>query len=482
MYTVPRGVEFTDDLVREAISYNDTFRDAYDNNYSYDYDELEEFYVGKHPILKRKKVPTLKNNKLIINHAKYITDAYTGYLMGNPVEYQMHSSADDSDNENKATDPKSAIEQAYRSQSISNHDSKLAKLVSVFGRAYEYTFANEDGELRTVSIDPRNCVIAYDDTFEHKKQFAVIYNGVWNENEKVYENVTVITKDEIIEYTSLMNEKERKPHYFGDVPVVEVLNNEGGFGDFEPVIPLIEAYNILQSDRVNDKEQLVDALLCAYGFDIPQSDAETAGRTRMLTNLPADGKMEYLTKSLKEADTEVLKKSITDDIHKISMVPNLADENFAGNSSGVAIRYKLLMFEQATKTKERFMEQGLKERWSIYNNYLVKKERMPIIPAHDIDAVFKRSLPQNDLETSQMIMNLSNIVDDATLLGQLSFVQDAEAVVEKKREEKEQNMNFQLPQFGSQEATDNVAEDVMEEESVERQKSLLDNIRTIIRG
>lgn len=164
------------------------------------------------------------------------------------------------------------------------------------------------------------------------------------------------------------------------------------------------------------------------------------------------------------------------------MVPNLADENFAGNSSGVAIRYKLLMFEQATKTKERFMEQGLKERWSIYNNYLVKKERMPIIPAHDIDAVFKRSLPQNDLETSQMIMNLSNIVDDATLLGQLSFVQDAEAVVEKKREEKEQNMNFQLPQFGSQEATDNVAEDVMEEESVERQKSLLDNIRTIIRG
>jgi len=43
---------------------------------------------------------------------------------------------------------------------------------------------------------------------------------------------------------------------------------------------------------------------------------------------------------------------------KISMVPNMSDENFVGNYSGVALRYKLLTFEQAIKNKERFFEKA----------------------------------------------------------------------------------------------------------------------------
>ena len=36
-------------------------------------------------------------------------------------------------------------------------------------------------------------------------------------------------------------------------------------GDFEQVISLIDAYNTLQSDRVNDKEQFVDSLMYIKG-------------------------------------------------------------------------------------------------------------------------------------------------------------------------------------------------------------------------
>lgn len=50
-------------------------------------------------------------------------------------------------------------------------------------------------------------------------------------------------------------------HYFGAVPVTEFWNNEEQQGDFEQQISLIDAYNVLMSDRVNDKEQLVDAIL-----------------------------------------------------------------------------------------------------------------------------------------------------------------------------------------------------------------------------
>ena len=41
-----------------------------------------------------------------------------------------------------------------------------------------------------------------------------------------------------------------EPHAFGKVPIIEYKNNPEFLGDFEPVISLIDAYNLLQSDRV----------------------------------------------------------------------------------------------------------------------------------------------------------------------------------------------------------------------------------------
>ena len=119
------------------------------------------------------------------------------------------------------------------------------------------------------------------------------------------------------------------------------------------------------------------------------------------------------------------------------MVPNMADKEFANNSSGVAIKYKLLSFEQNIKNKERYMEKGLAERFVLYNHYLATKSQMQEVPVEEVDIVFKRNLPSNDFETSQMINNLADLVDSETLVSQLSFVKDASEIVELKRKEEE---------------------------------------------
>ena len=219
--------------------------------------------------------------------------------------------------------------------------------------------------------------------------------------------------------------------------MIHYKNNPELLGDFEPVITLIDAYNLLQSDRVNDKEQLVDAILCMYGIDFDDEQAEMLKESRMLANIPVDGRVEYLVKTLQEGDVDVLRQNIENDIHKISMVPNMSDENFVGNSSGVAIRYKLLAFEQNIKNKERYMEKGLMERFKLYNNYLVAISKMSEVPVEEVDAVFTRNLPSNDYEISQMINNLSDFVDTETLISQLSFIKDASEVIEAKKLEDE---------------------------------------------
>lgn len=155
----------------------------------------------------------------------------------------------------------------------------------------------------------------------------------------------------------------------------------------------------------------------------------------MISNIPQDGKIEYLIKTLNESDTDILRKNIENDIHKISMTPNLADENFANNSSGVAISYKLLSFDQNIKNKERYFERGLMERFRLYNTFLHTKSSMPIVPISEVDAVFKRNLPRNDYETSQMIMNLVGTVDKELLVSQLSFVRNSRETVELAKQE-----------------------------------------------
>ena len=424
MYTIPRGTPVNAELIQSVIEYKD--------NQVKRLTRLQNYYLGDQDINSREKSPGLSNNKVVVNHAKYIVDINTSYLLGNPVDYQATEGVD--------IEP---LRDAYKEQTINDLDVEIAKTCGIYGKAYEYVYANEESKPKSALIDNRNIVIVRDDSMEHNKLFAVLYRPVYNsaKQEVQYYEITIADKATIghykLDHNTLIELEPEQVHAFGDVPVIEYKNNAEEQGDFENVISLIDAYNLLQSDRLNDKEQLVDAILCFTNMDFDEEDAEALRVHRVISRIPADGKVEYLTKTLNEADTDVLRKTIEQDIHKISMVPNMSDENFIGNASGVAIRYKLLAFEQNIQNKERSMEKGLMERFTLYNNYLSTKEAMQQVKKTEVDAVFKRNLPSNDYETSQMIMNLDGKVDTETLIAQLSFIKDAQEIVGLAKKEKE---------------------------------------------
>jgi SPP1 family phage portal protein len=422
MYTLPKDAKITYQVLNDVISYNEQYKKRFEM--------LEHYYLGKHSILERNKDDRLSNNKVVVNHAKYITDTNVGYLLGNPVDYLVNDGYD--------IDP---VLDAYKKQTINDLDSEIAKDVSVFGMQYEYVYANENAEPRSCEVDNKNTIIVYDDTVEHNKLFGLIYRPIYEGTTFKYWEIIYVDKRVKRVYKSYSKRLQQvgteEPHAFGDVPLICYKNNPEIIGDYEPVISLIDAYNLLQSDRINDKEQLVDAILCLYGMDFDAEQAETLRESRMLANIPADGRVEYLVKTLQEGDVDVLRRNIESDIHKISMVPNMSDENFVGNSSGVAIRYKLLAFEQNIKNKERYMEKGLMERFKLYNHFLFTQSKMAIVPIEEVDATFKRNLPSNDFEISQMINNLADLVDSETLISQLSFIKDAAEVIELKAKEDE---------------------------------------------
>lgn len=412
---------------------------------------LKDLYDGKHAILKRSKTQTdLANNKLMINHAEYITDFATAYFMGNPIKYTFPE-------EETRTDDDSLL-QAFRKANITQVDTELARDLSIFGIGIEYVYQDKEGNTKSTNLDPRTAFLVVDDTVEENSLLGVhrIKKRDIN-NKEIGEVIKAITDNTVYTYEfknnglNLINEEV---NIFNQVSMIEYWNKVNQKGDFESVVSLINAYNLLQSDRVNDKEQYVDSLLVLYGTlagDNSEEKLKTARELKRLglLELSEGDKVEYLSKTFHEADVELLKKSIIEDIHKISKVPNLTDENFAGNSSGVAMKYKLLGLEQLAQTKEEYYRIGLKERIKLYSNILNIK--MISIDVDNIEMTFIRSLPVNELEIAQLITYLNNVVSQKTLLSLLPFVEDVDNEIERVEEQKQNNLKIAQQSFGGYE-------------------------------
>lgn len=316
-------------------------------------------------------------------------------------------------------------------QDIPSLDSEIVKDMSIYGRAYELIYADASSQPRSVKLNPENTFICYGQTVTESKLLAVYYYKKYDLDGSckgiecyVYDSSYIYIYSCDTDNFAALELKEKTRHYFGDVPVIEYRNNEEMQGDFEQLISLIDAYNTLASDRVNDKEQFVDAFLFLSGIDIDSDQAKKLREEKILMGFE-NSTAQYLNKNLNEADTEVLRNNLKEDIHRFSKVPDLSDESFGNNLSGVAIKYKLLGFEQHIKYKERRVAAGLRARFSLYTNFLSLKGAMEYVPTHRVDIVFNHNLPANNLEIAQMISYLADKVTQETLLGQLDFVGDA---------------------------------------------------------
>jgi SPP1 family phage portal protein len=408
---------------------------------------LTDYYLGKHDINRRiKESGDAANNRVTANYAKYITQMSVAYFMGAPVTYAASEGHDIEE-----------LKDCYLEQAISSLDCQLAKQASICGEAVEMVYVNAESRPRSCILPASQAFVVYDDTVERRKLFGVHYY-IQQKLDGTAGDAVAEAADEKHRYTFRGNgsfsglvQTGAEPHYFGAVPFIEYLNNEERQGDYEQEISLMDAYDVLMSDRVNDKEQFVDAFLLLLGMDIDSDQAKKLRREKILCG-EIGGSAEYLSKVLNEADTEVLRQAIKEDIHKLSMVPDLTDEEFAGNLSGVAIKYKLLGFEQAIRNKERLFERGLRERLALYLNFLHTRRNAPLIPLHRIDVEFHRNLPANELETAQMVSTLSGIVSDETLLTRVPFVTDAKEelkIAAKERRDKQNALAESVRDYSS---------------------------------
>lgn len=445
-----------------------------------------DYYDGKHAILRRKKSnPNASNVTVVCNHAKEITDTATGYFLSTAISFKCNDSTMDLD---KLTD-------AFDTASIDEVDHDIALDMSRCGCGYEYSYAKKDkAVLTSKGLDPLTTFIVYDDTIEQEELFAVYYDRVKDDSTGKYRYDAYILTDKYRYKMCLQGDNSQssqttpEPHYMGEVPITIYQNNKDCIGDYEQQIGLIDAYNTLMSDRINDKVQFLDALLVLYGARLADDADDGEGVSEITKALkvlhdngylemPTGAKAEYITRTFDEQGIETLRKALKEDIYAFSHVPNLTDENFAGTSSGVAMEYKLLGLENITSTKQRYHTKGLKKRIRLYCNYLGLKN-IALNPSA-IMPVYTRGLPKNILELSQIIGNLKGSVSQKTLITQLPFVEDADGEIKAVKKENKDAMQNQQSLFSGGFKTDNEPPEVGDEDDKDKKSNSIANRKTV---
>lgn len=106
------------------------------------------------------------------------------------------------------------------------------------------------------------------------------------------------------------------------------------------------------------------------------------------------------------------------------------NQNWAANTSSVALRHKLLNLENRVAIREAIMEKVIKQRLRNLCIFLYKKEGK-FYDYRDIAVKFTRNLPTDLVGLADVIVKLKDICSQETLLSLLPFVESPKIEIQK---------------------------------------------------
>ena len=385
-----------------------------------DRQRLYDYYRGEQPVNKGEAVRGRPNNLLRAPFPRYITEVHTGYFLGIPPALAYGEAA--------AGERYTALS---RELALPHLYFDLGRDLSICGAGFALVWAERSG-VRVCRCDPCDC-FAIRSGDAGAPLLAAVRRCAGGKGET---RGVLYTAERLIPFVwdgtgvTLGTAEENLLH---TIPLLPFYNNCQGVGDFEMVTGLVDAYNVLLSGALDDMQSVANAFLALYGMQgTTQKDIDNANRTRILS-LSEGGRAEFVVKNLNHEALGQLETNLRRSILQLSMTPDLCDEHFAGNSSGVALQYKLWGIEQVRAAKERTFTDGLRGLLAV----LTAGERLM---GRNIDltggtAAFYKNLPQDNTALAETLLSLSPVLSAQTILENLPWVTDVQEELRRKAAE-----------------------------------------------
>ena len=433
LYIFPADEAITPDIVSEFIALHE----------SQSLPTLQEsmrMYRGEYDILTQADKEAYKpDNRLVVGFAKYIVDSFIGFFNGIPVKVahdneQVQAFLDDFRNRNDMDD----------------NESELAKLVAIYGRAYEYLYQDEESLTQVIYNGPEDIILVHDDSIAQKPLFAIRY--YYNEDNDLAGELFTVAERFVISGKGGISFTEQEPHYYGSVPIVEYVMSEERQSIFEGVKTLMNAINRTLSEKANDIDYYADSYLKILGAELDAETIQTLRDNRTI-NMSGEGSqnvvVEFVTKPSADKAQENLIDRLIDLVYQMAMVANVNDDQFA-TASGVAQEFKLQPMSNMAKNLDRKFKSGMSRRFKMIFAIVTNIQASYRDEWFDIRYSFTRNMPRNLVDEAEVAAKLEGIVSKQTQLSTLSIVDNAKQEMERMAEEDAEAPTYDFQQAGAE--------------------------------
>ena len=405
-----------DDLTREDVVTRVNECLAWHNLNLFQENYLYWYRRGIQPILQRtKEIRPEINNKIVINNAEFVTTFKNGYFLTDPISYVSRDESTD-----KIEEYNSYIQRSGKAKA----DNEMVDWFHTVGLGVEYLEPGKDKDtpVNVYSLDPRTAFVVYSMEPGNKPVMgihAVTYNS------EVH--VDVVTKTKRFKLTGYQTNNEPLPftpppltvsaivkeekNLLGVVPFVEYQYNTVRESSFEAALPIMDAINLAESNRLDGIEQAVQQLCIAYNCQFEEGTTANSIRQAGMIVLTSHGEnkadFKLLDSVLDQTATQTTIEDLYDQMLEKCGVPSSTRNahSTSDNVGAVYLRSGWAAADTACRCTEDLFKASNRQFDEIFMTILKLKGVMDISP-DDVKVVFIRNRMENLIAKTQAALNM----------------------------------------------------------------------------
>lgn len=303
---------------------------------------LHNYYLGSQPVLHRTKEYHAEiTNRIVENHANECVGFYTGYMSGTPCSY-VRSETATGDGEEIAR-----LSNALQYEGKDALDRRLWQWMLECGQGYRIVLPDkgyngnypDETPLLVDVPDPDMAYVIYNSGIGHKP-IANVLHIPRNYQNDLNDLICVYTPNQ---YFEIDNGKVTKSenHSLGMLPMVEYKLNPERMGLFEPAIPVLDAINDLESNRLDGVAQFIQSIMvftnCLVDKDALDQVKELGAMCLKSTSgLPAS--VSQIANELDQQQSQTLLDSMLNVYRSLTAMPSATgSENATSDNVGAVI-------------------------------------------------------------------------------------------------------------------------------------------------
>jgi SPP1 family phage portal protein len=412
---------------------------------------LFEYERGNQEILKRKKeIRPEINAKVVVNNAAKIVDTHVGYCFSNPITLVQRAKieTDKNKDQGKEDDMKIALlNKMMYEQGKGKKDMELARNLFICGVGYQMVLPTRQ-KYKNRYFSPFEILVPNPVT-----TFVVYSNDAYRE--PLLGCTYSIHSDGMITLTAYSEkwcfEIEREdddsefrlaqglknvitPNVLGMIPIVEFALNDR-MGIFEKAIPILDAINLIDSDRINDIMQFVQSLLWMHNCQIDEDAKKNfVNGGVIMTKSNGDGKeakITYLNGTLNEAEVQELVDHLIESLEQITATPSWKEASGGSTTGAMQLSNGWQCLEISAKSIEQLFTEGEQQLLDVAIHIINADQRpydgLKDIQLADIEVRFCRTKTYDLVSKTNALVSLINAgVDGLTAFNTVGLFTDAQ--------------------------------------------------------